>query len=507
MNDLLDYGDLAAFALFGLALLGAVGVGEGLRAWAGWRPESSRRAVHALVGVLVAVAVPGFEHPGWIAALAIVFIGVNVVAVRRRLLPGMHGIARRSWGTVTFPLALVAALVVCWVLAPGASEGGAPERVFALQVAFLVLAVSDPLASLVGTRLPRPGRYRVGEHEKSVAGTVAFVASALVVAAAALVVLRPAGFGAAEIAVAAVVVAALAGAAETLGGEGWDNLYIVVAVVVPLAVLHEDPGAAGAMAGALGVAVLFGVLAFRVGFLDPSGALAAGLLAWAVLALGGWAWALPGFTFFVLSSLLSRWRKGRKAGAERLAEKSSRRDAGQVAANGGVAGLLLVIHVLWPSPALYWGFVGAFAAAAADTWGTEVGTAVGRSTRSVLTGRRVPPGTSGGVSGPGTLAALLGAATVFASALPFADPAGMGVRPTLVGLLVVGGGVAGAFLDSLLGATLQARYRAPSGALTERSLEAGAPLPLAAGLRWVTNDRVNLACTAAGASVPLLALL
>ena len=252
------------------------------------------------------------------------------------------------------------------------------------------------------------------------------------------------------------------------------------------------------------MAVAFGLVAWRVGFLDLSGALAAGLLAWGVLALGGWAWAAPGLTFFVLSSLLSRWGRRRKAAVERLAEKSSRRDAGQVAANGGVAGLLLVAHALEPHAALYWGFVGAFAAAAADTWGTEVGTFFRRPTRSVLTGRRVPPGTSGGVSVPGTAAALLGAGAVFASALPFAAPFLEAIRPATAALLVVGGGFAAALLDSMLGATVQARYRASSGALTERPTEAGAALPLAGGLRWVNNDRVNLACTAVGAAIPML---
>src|SRR5690606_4086090 len=125
----------------------------------------------------------------------------------------------------------------------------------------------------------------------------------------------------------------------------------------------------------------------------------------------------------------------------------------------------------------YWGFVGAFAAAAADTWGTEVGTYFGRPTRSVLTGRRVPPGTSGGVSLPGTAAALLGAAAVFASALPFAVPFLGSLRPATAAALVIGGGFGAALLDSVLGATVQARYRSPSGALTERAYEAGAPLP------------------------------
>ena len=72
--------------------------------------------------------------------------------------------------------------------------------------------------------------------------------------------------------------------------------------------------------------------------------------------------------------------------------------------------------------------------------------------------------------------------------------------------VVVGGGVAAAFVDTVLGATVQARYRAPGGALTERATDGGRPLPRAAGWRWVDNDRVNGACTAVGGAIPLLVL-
>ena len=280
------------------------------------------------------------------------------------------------------------------------------------------------------------------------------------------------------------------------------GLIIVVAVVVPLTVVHEEPAATGLLLTALGVAVAFGIVAYAVRFLDPSGAFAASGLAFSVVVLGA-AWAVPGAAFFVLSSLLSKMGRRRKATAEALAEKGSRRDAGQVYANGGVAWALLVVYVFAPSDALYWGYVGAFAAAAADTWGTEIGTLAGGSTRLIWSGRRVPPGTSGGVSAAGTLGALAGAGVVFLSALPFAgaflDPLGTG----WTALLVVGSGTAAALVDSLLGATAQALYRDPrSGGLTERVGSDAEVYVLVRGRRWLTNDRVNLVCTLTGGLLP-----
>jgi uncharacterized protein (TIGR00297 family) len=486
--------DLNATVLFGAALLAAVGGGETLRAKAGWPAEASRRFVHALTGLLVVVCPLLFERPTGIYVLATGFVLVNLWAVPRRAFPGMHGIRRRSWGTVTFPLALLFALATCWTLDP--------SRVYVLQAAFLVLAVSDPLASAVGTRLGQPGRFRLGTNEKSVAGSLAFFLSAFGLTAGVLAVLGGGALPLVDLMGTAFVAAALATGAEALAEAGWDNFFIVVAVVVPLTIAYEDPAAAGLLVTALVVAVAFGLAAYALRFLDPSGALAAGGLAFSVVVLGP-AWAVPGVTFFVLSSLLSKAGRRRKAAAEQLAEKGSRRDAGQVYANGGVAWALLIAYVFVPEGALYWGYVGAFAAAAADTWGTEVGTLVGGPTRLVWSGRRVPPGMSGGVSTAGTFGALAGAAVVFGSAVPFAGPFLDGLGVGTAALVVVGGGFAAGLVDSLLGATVQALYRDESGGLTERAGAGVRSYALVRGRRWITNDRVNLACTLTGGVIPI----
>ncbi len=485
--------DFAAFVLFGLGLLTVVGMGEVLRAKAGWRPEASRRFVHALTGVLVACCPFLFARPDGVYVLAGLFVVVNLWAVPRRVFPGMHAIERRSWGTVTYPLALLFALLTCWTLDP--------DRVYILQTAFLVLAVSDPLASAVGTSSARPRRFRMGANEKSVAGSLAFFLSAFALTAGALAVLGGHGLTPAGIA-AAFVVAIVATGAEALASGGWDNFFIVVAVVVPLVMLHAAPEAVGELVAAVAVAAAFSAAALALRFLDLSGALAAAGLAFSVVALGP-AWAVPGATFFVLSSLLSKLGRRRKAESEAVAEKGSRRDAGQVYANGGVAWMLLVAYVFVPADALYWGYAGAFAAAAADTWGTEIGTLVKGPTRLIWSGRRVPPGTSGGVSVAGTLGALAGATAVFLSLLPFVGAQVEALGVVAAAGLVIGGGMAAALVDSLLGATAQALYRdTQSGRLTERSRSGEHAHALVRGWRWITNDRVNLACTLTGAAVP-----
>jgi len=484
--------DFPAFLLFAMGLAVLVGVGEALRAWGGMKAGHTRHFVHAGVGIFVAGTPYAFDRPDLVYALAMISVAVNVAARRRGWFRGIHGAARQSLGTVAFPLALLPALLVCWTLDEA--------RVFALQTAFLILALADPLAALVGTRY---GRSR-GIAGKSIAGSMAFGGAALLVTLGVLFGLQGAAriaWTVGEVVACAFVAAGVTTAVEALGRRGWDNFFIVQAAVIVLVVFDEQPEARLLLVVAVGVGVVFGAVTYLLRVLDGSGALAGGLLAASVLGLGGWAWAVPSLTFFVLSSMLSRVGRKRKVEVEAVSEKGSRRDAWQVYANGGTGWLLLLIYTLHPVDVLYGGFLGAFAAAAADTWGTEIGALSGAAPRLITTGRRVPRGTSGAVSGLGTAGALGGALAVALSAWPFL--AGRGGYAAVAGavLAVVLGGVLGAVIDSLAGATVQAGFLDPrTGHETERSTSAAGAHPLVRGYAWLRNDQVNVLCTLFGAA-------
>ncbi len=230
--------------------------------------------------------------------------------------------------------------------------------------------------------------------------------------------------------------------------------------------------------------------------LTSSGALAALVLGTAAAAPGaGWAVLLIGY--FIATSALSQIGAARKAARTgNIVAKGGRRDAIQVVANGGVYGVAALGMTLAPS-AFWWAAgAGAIAAAAADSWATEVGTLARREPRSILTGQLIPAGTSGGVSWPGSLAGVAGATAVAAGAVL------MGA-PWTAAAAAAGGGVAGMLVDSVLGATVQGRRRCPVCATpTERIVHScGTRSKPAGGVQWMNNDAVNLACTAAGAAV------
>jgi uncharacterized protein (TIGR00297 family) len=277
------------------------------------------------------------------------------------------------------------------------------------------------------------------------------------------------------------------------------------------------------LAGLL-LAVLIALAAWRARALNPQGALAAALLGTVIFGLGGLGWAILLMGFFVSSSLLSRLFRQRKASLDEKFSKGSQRDAGQVTANGGIAGLFVLLHLLFPAAAWPWlGFAGALAAANADTWATELGVLSRETPRLITSGMPVERGTSGGVSRLGVLAATGGALVIALLAvlfwqghilsLPSAAPAwlvrSLGADLALLSPLkalaalawVTLCGLAGSLFDSLLGATVQAIYTCPNCQKeTERHPlhTCGTPTVRLRGLPWMDNDWVNTFCTLAG---------
>lgn len=241
------------------------------------------------------------------------------------------------------------------------------------------------------------------------------------------------------------------------------------------------------------VAALVAISAFAARLLTLSGAIAATLVGAAAM-LAGAKWVVMLLFFFVGSNFLSRWRhREREALVGSVVEKGDRRDAWQVIANGGVFSIAAILALrgdaaMWEAMG-----IGAIAAATSDTWSTEIGTVLGGAPRSIFTGREVAPGTSGGITIAGSVAALAAAilAAVVAMSVDWSTPA----------TAIVAGGVAGSLVDSALGATVQERRWCPTcNVSTERLVHScGTTTSQRGGIRGCTNDLVNLLSTVAGA--------
>jgi uncharacterized protein (TIGR00297 family) len=211
------------------------------------------------------------------------------------------------------------------------------------------------------------------------------------------------------------------------------------------------------------------------------------------LAGGGWPFAAVLLAFFVSSMLLSRVGRKQKA-AITTAGKHGPRDERQVLANGGIAAACALVAAFTHREVAAAAFAGAFAAANADTWATEIGTLAGGVPRSILSWRPLPKGLSGGVTVAGSLAQIAGAL--------FIGVAG-GIFGVAAWWAVAAGGLAGSLADSLAGAALQERRYCPLCRLEcETDPHAcGTATQRSGGAAWLKNDGVNLLCTALGAAV------
>ncbi len=213
----------------------------------------------------------------------------------------------------------------------------------------------------------------------------------------------------------------------------------------------------------------FALVARRLRGVTTSGAVAGWVVALLLWLAAGWQAFVVLLALFVLTLAATRFGYPHKL-ALRTAERRSGRDAAQVVANVGVAGLL----ALALPPAWLVGAMAVLAECAADTVSSEIGQAVGGTPRLITTGQRVAPGTDGGLTLVGTAAGILAAAVLAALAcglrLLDARAAGIAVLAATVGM----------FCDSLLGATLERRGRMNNNQVNGASTACAALVAVAA---------------------------
>ena len=203
----------------------------------------------------------------------------------------------------------------------------------------------------------------------------------------------------------------------------------------------------GNLAAALLVTGAFAGLAYALRMVSRGGAVGGFVVGAGIyLSLGP-----PGFAilalFVVGGSALTRLGYRSKEGRGIAQAHGGRRGARNALANCAVALLCALLAVLIHSEAFVAAFVASLGAAFADTAESEVGQLYGRTPRLITTLRKVPPGTDGAVSLPGTLAGLGVAGLTALLGLPLGLVAGPGAA-----LLVAGGAFLGTVVDSFVGA-------------------------------------------------------
>ena len=187
-------------------------IAEGLRRSGAVTFDLSRKIIHVGIGTWIVPTALLFDSPYWAAALPAVFVVLNAVSYRFKLVRAMDEEAGDNLGTILFPLSFALLIVLFWN-----QEGGRA----ALTAGILVLAWGDAAAALIGKRWGKH-RYRVGSGYRSWEGSFAmFVFSGLAIFVAGQ------WLGADSYSIAAIVGgAALATILEGTSLWGLDNLFV-----------------------------------------------------------------------------------------------------------------------------------------------------------------------------------------------------------------------------------------------------------------------------------------
>lgn len=238
----------------------------------------------------------------------------------------------------------------------------------------------------------------------------------------------------------------------------------------------------------------FVAAAYKVRMLTLSGSVSSWALGVVVYSAFGFKGLSLLLLFFLSSSLLSKWGKGRKKLLRTIVKESHGRNAGQVFANGGAAFVAGAGYLLFPHPFWLLLLIGSLAEAAADTWASEVGVLSKGEPYHLLRRKRVARGISGAVSPLGLAAAAAGSLLISAvgSLFFFKDD-----QVFLIFFIAFIAGFLGNVLDTIIGGTVQVSYRCKvCGTEVEEAFHCGEQCELVKGWPVVTNNIVNFASSA-----------
>ena len=196
------------------------------------------------------------------------------------------------------------------------------------------------------------------------------------------------------------------------------------------------------------VAIGFAVIARSMGAVTDGGAVVGVLMAFILMLAAGLAGFVPLVMVFLLALVTTRWGYARK---QRLgvAERRRGRTAWQVLANLSAAALCALPVIWFPqaSDVLLVAALAALAEAAADTVSSELGQATASRAYMITDFHQAPIGTNGAISLEGSLSGCIAASMVgWVSAI-------VGVVGWQWTPVISIAGIAGMFLDSVLGAT------------------------------------------------------
>ena len=187
------------------------------------RAEYTRKFAHITVGLL-ALSFPYYLSSHWqVLILSSIFLIILLLAKRFKMLQHIHAVKRRTYGSYLYPPTVYG----CFLL------GSYKDFTLYFYIPILVMAVSDPVAALTGSKW---GKKITGkEFSKTFLGSLMFFLSAII--ATLILIVDTTEYSPLNILFISFLVGAVGMFAEVISYKGWDNFTIPLAVVILMLIL------------------------------------------------------------------------------------------------------------------------------------------------------------------------------------------------------------------------------------------------------------------------------
>lgn len=227
--------------------------------------------------------------------------------------------------------------------------------------------------------------------------------------------------------------------------------------------------------------------------LTLSGSISAIIIGTLIYYTGGLFFSSIIVAFFISSSVITKISKILGNVEIDVVQKGGQRDYKQVMANGLLGLIFALLFHFTKNHIFILAYSTAFAAAASDTWASEIGVLSKGKPVSIIGFKHIERGMSGGISLLGIIASILGSGFISVIFLfGFFLNYGFSFEPIIMFILCAFGGFAGSIIDSLLGATLQVKYKCPvCNKITEKTVHHGSSTLKVSGMSFIDNDIVN----------------
>jgi len=245
------------------------------------------------------------------------------------------------------------------------------------------------------------------------------------------------------------------------------------------------------------------IFAYRMRVIDRFGAIAAVPMGFVILYFGSVLWFFVLLIFFIIASIFTKYKYKQKQKMGLSEGNSGARGWKSVIANGGPAAAFAILYYLsHNNPVFTLSFTGSLSFALSDTIATEVGLLSKAKPRSILTGKEIDTGQSGGVTVRGEIAALTGSLLIGTVCwLLLSEGILLQIRVILPAAITAG--MLATNIDSIFGATIQAKYRCTNckKCLEKRAMHCNIFTIQESGISLIDNNVVNLLAAIIGAVI------